>query len=52
MTGYFDEEIYDKRITVGFLKRLRDELKFDVINELIVQMRKDVEQARLMLEGS
>lgn len=42
----FDQDIYGEEIKVEFIKRLRDERKFSSVNDLIVQIRKDVEQAR------
>jgi riboflavin kinase/FMN adenylyltransferase len=40
----FEKNIYGERITVFFKSRLRDELKFDSADELIVQMKKDKQQ--------
>jgi riboflavin kinase / FMN adenylyltransferase len=37
----FDEDIYGKQITVLFRKRLRDEKKFDNVEQLSVQMNLD-----------
>jgi len=37
----FDKELYGKTIKVEFLKRTRDEKKFDTIEELKEQIRKD-----------
>ena len=37
----FDELIYGQPITVLFLKRIRDEIKFDTIQQLIDQMNED-----------
>ncbi len=37
----FDRDIYDREITVIFRKRLRDELKFDNIEQLAKQMELD-----------
>ena len=42
----FDEDIYGEEIRVDFVERLRDELKFDSIDELVAQMHRDVEQTR------
>jgi riboflavin kinase/FMN adenylyltransferase len=38
----FDNDIYGKKISVIFMKRLRDEKKFDDINQLTEQMKKDL----------
>ncbi|UNY99563.1 bifunctional riboflavin kinase/FAD synthetase [Zhouia spongiae] len=37
----FDEDLYDKKIQVGMLMRLRDEQRFDSIDSLQQQLRKD-----------
>jgi riboflavin kinase/FMN adenylyltransferase len=42
----FDGDLYGKDVTLEFLERLRDEVKFDSAEELQVQMRKDVAQTR------
>ncbi len=39
----FDENLYGQKIKVDFIKRLRDELKFDSKDALIEQMHRDVE---------
>lgn len=38
----FNEELYEKHIKVSFIRKLRDEIKFNSIEKLIVQMEKDV----------
>jgi riboflavin kinase / FMN adenylyltransferase len=48
----FDGDIYGKPITVRFIDRLRDELRFSGPDELIVQIRKDVDTAKKILKGS
>lgn len=42
----FQQDIYDKILTVCFLARLREEKKFSGREELIAQMRQDKERAR------
>jgi riboflavin kinase/FMN adenylyltransferase len=42
-------DLYDQRITVEFIARLRDEERFDSIEALKAQMALDVEQARHIL---
>jgi riboflavin kinase/FMN adenylyltransferase len=42
-------DLYDQRITVEFIARLRDEERFDSIEALKAQMARDVEQARQLL---
>lgn len=41
----FSGDIYGKNITVYFLEKMRDEKKFNGINELICQLKKDKEYA-------
>jgi riboflavin kinase/FMN adenylyltransferase len=47
----FDKRIYGDPIRVNFIERLRDEIKFDGIDALSAQIRKDIDQARLILAG-
>lgn len=42
----FDETIYSQRITVEFLFKIRDELYFNSVDELIVEIKKDVAVAK------
>jgi riboflavin kinase/FMN adenylyltransferase len=42
----FDNDIYGEEIKVEFLKKLRDEKKFDSVNDLISQIKSDVEKAK------
>ncbi len=42
----FDTDIYGRKIKVNFLKRIRDEIKFDSIDALAAQIHKDVATAR------
>ncbi len=44
-------DLYDKVATVEFVARLRDTLKFDGLDPLLVQMKKDCDQARDLLVG-
>jgi riboflavin kinase/FMN adenylyltransferase len=39
----FHQEIYGRDIQIGFLRRMRNELKFDTAEQLIQQMNKDKE---------
>ena len=41
----FDKDIYGQTIQVRFLKRLRDEIKFSGIDELVAQLARDKENA-------
>jgi len=45
----FDEDLYDETIEIEFTHRLRDELRFTNVDDLVTQMRADVEQARGLL---
>ena len=42
----FDQDIYGRHIQVSFLKKLRDEEKFDSLEELVEKIHNDVEQAQ------
>ncbi len=45
----FSEDIYDEIVTLEFVQRLRDELKYDSVEALIRQIHLDVEQTRQIL---
>jgi riboflavin kinase/FMN adenylyltransferase len=45
----FNGDLYGKTIRVEFVRKLRDEEKFDGLDALIVQMDQDAEQARAVL---
>ncbi len=45
----FKGDIYGKNLEILFMEKLRDEKKFSGSEELIVQIRKDVEEARKLL---
>jgi riboflavin kinase/FMN adenylyltransferase len=42
----FDQDIYDQKIRVNFIQRIRDEKKFSDISELIDQIHDDIAAAR------
>ncbi len=42
----FDGDAYDKTVTVGFSEYMRDIIKFDSVEELKVQLEKDLEAIR------
>lgn len=46
----FGENIYGKSVKVFFIDRIRDEVKFDTPEQLVGQIKKDVEQALAMLK--
>ena len=47
----FDREIYGEYIHVEFIEHLRNEEKFESIDDLVAQMRLDEENARSALAG-
>lgn len=46
----FDRFIYGERLDAAFVERLRDEKRFNDVDELIAQINRDVQQAREVLE--
>jgi riboflavin kinase/FMN adenylyltransferase len=42
----FDGDLYDRHVRTTFVARLRDELKFDSVDALIEQIRRDIDAAR------
>ena len=48
----FDEAIYGKTVRLSFIKRIRDEVKFSSIPELIAQIRSDVQTAEAIFHDS
>lgn len=47
----FDGDIYGQQLEVALVSYMRPELKFDRLDEMVAQMHKDVDQARLHLAG-
>ncbi len=47
----FDDDIYGCEIRVEFVKRIRDEKKFDSLNALTEQITKDVESTKKIIDG-
>ncbi len=45
----FDGKIVGKTLRVNFIKRIRDETKFSKIEDLVMQMRKDIEDIKQIL---
>jgi riboflavin kinase/FMN adenylyltransferase len=45
----FDGDLYDERARVAFVERLRGEVKFDSVEALIDQIRRDCDEARRLL---
>lgn len=48
----FDRDIYGEYIHVDFVEHLRDEARFDSVNELVAQMHADAENARSALAAN
>ena len=48
----FDGDLYGKDLTLEFVDRLRDEVRFDSAEALVAQMHLDVEKARKTLAGT
>jgi riboflavin kinase/FMN adenylyltransferase len=46
-----DLELYDVEVEVEFVERLRGMVRFDSVEELVVQMQADVDHARALLVG-
>jgi riboflavin kinase/FMN adenylyltransferase len=46
-----DEDLYDQRLRIGFVQRLRDEERFASRDALVAQIGKDIEQARALMAG-
>ncbi len=46
----FDTDIYGEQLEIEFITKLRDEKKFPTVNDLIDQIRTDVETARQVLK--
>ena len=42
----FDRDIYGEQVAVSFIRRLRDERKFDSLSDLVEQLGRDREEAR------
>ena len=47
----FDSNLYNRQLRLEFVQRLRDELKFESVDELLKQMEQDVEQTRTLLQA-
>lgn len=48
----FDGDLYGRTLRLALLERLRDEVRFDSAEELVDQMKRDVEQARATVSRS
>ena len=47
----FDDDLYGQTLGVNFKYRLRDELRFSGVDELVAQIAKDAEEARRRLQN-
>ncbi len=45
----FDGDLYGERLTVEFIRRLREEQRFESVEDLIAQMQRDIETTRELL---
>jgi riboflavin kinase / FMN adenylyltransferase len=48
----FNQVIYGKEIEVEFIERIRSEIEFKSKDELVVQINKDIDKARILLKES
>jgi riboflavin kinase/FMN adenylyltransferase len=46
----YDGDLYGQQLKLEFIERLRDELRFISRNELVEQIRLDIDQARSIIE--
>jgi len=44
----FEGDLYGREMTIRFIKRLRDERRFDSADALVAQLARDVEQVRVL----
>ena len=52
LLDYEGPDLYGQRLRVEFLERLRDERRFDSPQELVAQIRSDVERARAIASAA
>ncbi len=46
----FRGNIYGKKLNILFIERIRDEVKFDKPEQLVEQIKRDIEQAKTILK--
>ena len=47
----FDGNLYDQEMRLEYVRRLREEMKYDTVEALLEQIHKDVDQTRAILEA-
>lgn len=47
----FEGDLYGQTLEVAFTHRLRNEMRFDSVDDLVTQMKSDVERARALARG-
>ena len=47
----YDQDLYDKEITVSFEHYLRDEIKYDQVETMLEQIKLDVEATYRLLKS-
>ena len=47
----FNQDIYGSQLELIFVEKLRDEVKFETTGLLVEQIRKDIEEARIILKS-
>jgi riboflavin kinase/FMN adenylyltransferase len=48
----FNGDLYGREIEVEFVAKLRDELRFDSVDEMVVQIHRDADEARAVLRST
>jgi riboflavin kinase/FMN adenylyltransferase len=48
----FDGDLYGRRLAIALIERLRGEIRFPSVDDLVRQIRSDAERARRLLAGS
>ena len=48
----FDADLYGQTLRIAFVERMRGEKRFDSVDDLVEQMKRDVEQARRVLAAT
>ena len=48
----FDRDIYGETLRVGWVQRLRGEVRFDGVDALVAQLKNDVEEAKAIHQAN